>query len=75
MIGKKTFNSKTESILSKINKTEIPKLPITGDDLLKKGVPSGKKVGEILKKIEKKWIENNFHIDKEEMNLLIKKNF
>ena len=75
MIGKKTFNSKTERILSKINKTEIPKLPITGDDLLKKGVPSGKKVGEILKKIEKKWIENNFHIDKEEMNLLIKKNF
>ena len=41
--------------------------------LLKEGVKSGKKIGNIITKIEKKWIENDFKISKEEVRILIKK--
>ena len=54
VVNKKTLSPKTEQILSKINHALIPKFPLTGNDLLKQGVQSGEKVGQILKKIEKK---------------------
>ena len=74
IVNKKTLSSKTEETLFKISHALIPKFPVTGNDLLKRGVQSGKKVGEILKKIEKKWIENNFEINNEEIKDLIKRN-
>ena len=74
IVNKKTLSSKTEETLFKISHALIPKFPVTGNDLLKRGVQSGKKVGEILKKIEKKWIENNFEIDHEEIKILVKIN-
>ena len=70
----KKFSLQNNEILSKINNVLVPKFPVTGNDLLKKGVQSGKKVGDTLKKIEKKWIENNFQIKDEEINFLLKKN-
>jgi len=72
VVNKKILSPKTEEILSKINHALIPKFPVTGNDLLKQGVQSGEKVGEILKKIEKKWIENNFKINHEEIKKLVK---
>ncbi len=72
--NKKKFSLQNNEILSKINNVLVPKFPVTGNDLLKKGVQSGKKVGDTLKKIEKKWIENNFQIKDEEINFLLKKN-
>ncbi len=74
MINKKTFSSKTKEMLYKIGQVLIPKFPVTGNDLLKQGVQSGIKVGEILKKIEKKWIENNFKINDEDIKILVKRN-
>ena len=74
VVNKKTLSSKTKETLSKISHVLIPKFPVTGNDLLKQGVQSGKKVGDILKKIEKKWIENNFQINDEEIKVLVKKN-
>ena len=74
IVNKKTLSSKTKETLLKISHALIPKFPVTGNDLLKRGVQSGKKVGEILKKIEKKWIENNFQINEEEIQVLLKRN-
>ena len=74
IVDKKTLGSKIEEILSTISCTSIPEFPVTGSDLLKQGVKSGRNVGKILKKIEKKWIENNFEIDHEEIKILVKKN-
>ena len=74
IINKKSFSSKSKEILSKIEQTFIPKFPVTGNDLLKQGVKSGKEVGTILKKIEKKWIETNFQISSEDIKILLKKN-
>ena len=48
-------------------------MPITGNDLFKYGFKSGKKMGQALKKIEKKWIENNFVINDSDIKALIKK--
>ena len=74
IVNKKTLSSKTKETLLKISHALIPKFPVTGNDLLKLGVQSGRKVGEILKKIEKKWIENNFEINNEEIKDLVKRN-
>jgi len=73
-VNEKTLSSKTKEMLFKISHALIPKLPVTGNDLIKQGVQSGKKVGEILKKIETKWIENNFEINDEEIKVLVKRN-
>ena len=72
--NKKKFSLQNNEILSKINNVLVPKFPVTGNDLLKKGVQRGNKIGDTLKKIERKWIENNFQINDEEINFLIKKN-
>ena len=74
IVIKKNLNSKINETLLKINKTLIPKFPVTGTILLKEGVKSGRKVGFILKKIEEKWIENNFKINDDEIKDLIKRN-
>ena len=73
-ISKKNNNSRIESIFEEINNTNIPKFPLTGNDLINKGIKEGKKVGEILDRIEKKWIENDFKIKEEEIKILIQKN-
>ena len=62
------------SILKKIEFTNIPEFPITGKYLLEKGLKSGRMIGEILKKVEKEWIENDFNLKEEELKNLINKN-
>ena len=51
----------------------MPEFPLTGEYLINKGFKSGRKIGEILKKVEKAWIENDFDLKKEDLNNLIKK--
>ena len=68
----KKFN-KIKSMLDIINSINIPKFPITGKLLLDKGLKSGKKMGDVLKEIEKYWVENNFSIDDEELKNILKK--
>ncbi len=38
----------------------IPVFPLMGKDLLASGFPSGKQIGDILKKLENQWIANGF---------------
>ena len=64
---------KLEEVLNIINSTNVPEFPITGKYLLEKGFKSGRKIGEVLKKIEKHWIENDFHLKDEELNNFLKK--
>ena len=59
-------------MFSRIDNMSIPKFPITGNYLLDRGVKSGKRMGQAIKKIEKKWIDNNFNLNTEELNNLIK---
>ena len=61
------------NILKKIESTNIPEFPITGKHLLEQGFKSGRKIGEILKRIEKEWVKNDFNLEDEELKNLIKK--
>lgn len=46
------------------NITSLPDFPLAGKDLIAHGIPAGKKIGEVLKKIKKSWIENGCTWDK-----------
>ena len=41
-----------------------PKLPLTGDDVMKAGVPAGPKVGIVMREVEDWWIDSDFPDDK-----------
>ena len=56
------FNLK--ELLDYISNYKIPKFPISGNDLKKYGYESGEKLGQKLKFLESKWIENEFVLDK-----------
>tara|TARA_Y100001970_G_scaffold62091_1_gene79344 strand:- start:5775 stop:7073 length:1299 start_codon:yes stop_codon:yes gene_type:complete len=64
---------KLENIIKTINSTNIPDFPISGKYLLEKGFQSGRKVGEILKKVEKEWVDNDFNLNDKEIKNLINK--
>ena len=64
---------KIDDLIKEIKSLRVPKFPLTGEYLINKGFKSGRKIGEILKKVEKVWIENDFNLKKEDLNNLIKK--
>ena len=63
-INNKIEISIVEKLIDYLNVCEIPKFPISGDYLKKYGYETGQTLGKKLKSLEKKWIENNFVMDK-----------
>ncbi|MBV9704062.1 MAG: CCA tRNA nucleotidyltransferase [Methylobacteriaceae bacterium] len=43
-----------------LNETPQPRLPISGADILARGIPSGVRVGEVLKALQARWIRAGF---------------
>ena len=74
IINRKIITSKIFDFFKGVDETSIPEFPIDGNYLLNHGVKSGKKIGELIKKFENQWIENDFNLDDEEIKTLIKKN-
>ena len=66
-------NSETK-ILDKILKIKVPTFPIDGEFLKQKGMLEGQSLGNVLKTIEKEWLNNNFKISNERVNELIQLN-
>ena len=58
----KTLNIK--KLIDYVSTCKIPKFPISGDYLKKQGYETGRELGEKLKSLEEKWIENNFVMEK-----------
>ena len=57
--------SKIEKLLDYVENVVIPKFPITATFLKEKyKFSESKKLGDALKKLEKKWVDNDFKIDK-----------
>lgn len=48
-----------------------PSLPVTGDDLLQRGVPAGRRVGAVLKSLQARWIRAGFPRDPATVGRLI----
>ena len=61
----KVKESNIEELLDYAQVCKIPTFPISGDDLKERGYKSGEELGAKLKALEKKWIDNNFVLDKE----------
>ncbi len=56
-----------QNILEKVNQLKTPKFPISGKDLQAKNVKQGKEMGIILKKLESKWLESDFSLNKKNL--------
>ena len=57
--------------LNKLLKAKIPSFPINGEFLKKKGMREGKSLGNVLKILEKEWIEKNFKMSDERVKEII----
>ena len=64
-INNKKFFSDIEDLIKYIDDCNIPKFPISGDYLKSIGYKTGQELGNKLKLLEKKWIENNFVLEKD----------
>ena len=60
--------------LNKILKIKVPIFPIDGETLKQKGMQEGQTLGNVLKTIEKEWINNNFKISNDRIEEIIKVN-
>ena len=69
----KKFDKNFVNQLNYFKDKEIPKLTVTGDDLINNyGIPQGEEVGKKLKQIESFWINNNFRITDKDLKKIIK---
>jgi poly(A) polymerase len=66
-INKKMNKLDIRKLTTYINTCKIPKFPISGDYLKKYGYETGQKLGNKLKFLEERWINNNFTIDEKEI--------
>ena len=52
------------AMLETIEQWEAPTFPLTGADVLARGIPEGPEVGRLLKAVEEWWIERDFEPDR-----------
>ena len=74
-----SINAKVKSYdfsktLNKILKTKVPTFPIDGELLKEKGMKEGQSLGNVLKELEKEWVNNNFKISNNRIDEIIKIN-
>tara|TARA_B100000029_G_scaffold347817_1_gene340145 strand:+ start:2154 stop:3443 length:1290 start_codon:yes stop_codon:yes gene_type:complete len=72
-INNKIKTSTIESLLVYVKNCKIPKFPVSGDYLKKHGYETGQSLGNKLKFLEEKWIENNFVIDQKMLDKSLSK--
>ena len=69
----KKIDKKLVNFIKLFKDEEVPVLPLKAKTLITKyNIPAGKELGVQLKKVENKWINNNFKISDEEIHLIIK---
>lgn len=61
-----------EKLLKELLKWSIPRFPISGHDLRRMGVTSGKDIGATLQKLRDIWKKNHYQMDKEELLSYVK---
>lgn len=54
-------------LLQKIENTIVPVFPVRGKDIIAAGVDNNRKIGEILDRVEQKWIDSGFNLTREEL--------
>lgn len=46
---------------------DVPRFPVTGDDLIDRGIPKGEIIGKTLKSLREEWANNNFNLDRKDL--------
>ncbi len=63
-----TFAGWTEAgksaIVEHLRTVDVPKFPVSGNDLLQKGMRPGPRIGAELDRLEQKWIQSGFKLDR-----------
>ena len=68
----KNVNKKLIDLINFFKDKEVPIFPVKAKKLMKEyHIPEGKLLGIKLKKIEEKWISNNFHVSEKEIAQLL----
>ncbi len=67
-LNNKIDESTVEDLIKYTKNCRIPKFPISGKDLKLQGYKTGRVLGKKLKELEKKWIENDFILEKVNKN-------
>ena len=73
-INVKVKSNDFSKTLNKILKAKVPLLPIDGKLLKEKGMKEGQSLGNVLKELEKEWVNNNFKISNNRIDEIIKIN-
>jgi poly(A) polymerase len=60
-------NGEWQALLQLPGQWPIPRFPVQGGDLLRRGIPAGPALGERLRQIEDWWIATDFRADKDEL--------
>jgi poly(A) polymerase len=72
MFRSKKIDKKIASFIVSFKDKEMPLLPINAKTLIEKySIPEGRKLGVVLKKIEEKWIDNDFELSEKEIQKTI----
>jgi poly(A) polymerase len=56
----RVMNGYAPKALDIIQNWDIPNFAVTGEDLIKKGIPQGPELGQELQRLEEEWIEHGF---------------
>ncbi len=74
---KKMSDKKANEFLSDLNdaydKWEVPTFPLTGKDILARGIKKGEEVGRLLRDVEKWWLSKDLEPGREECLLYLQK--
>ena len=57
--------------LVQINKMNIPSFPFNGQYLMDRGLHDGKKIGYVLKELEKEWVKKDFNLNAQEITSIL----
>ena len=72
MLKTNKLDNNIQSLINKFKLKKIPTMPFKADFLMSKyDIPEGKMLGEKLKIIKNKWIENNFQISEKQIENII----
>ncbi|XP_038628406.1 CCA tRNA nucleotidyltransferase 1, mitochondrial [Tachyglossus aculeatus] len=60
------------ALLKEMQSWSVPLFPVTGHDIRKMGISSGKEIGSILQRLREQWKKSGYQMDKDELLCLIK---
>lgn len=62
-----------EQLLKEMQQWSVPAFPVSGHDLRRTGISSGKEIGVILQQLRDQWKKSGYQMDKEELLSCVKK--